>query len=37
MGMDVKTTLKTWTVQQALQSVIGFILVVVIYAGVSLL
>jgi GntP family gluconate:H+ symporter len=31
MGMDVKTTLKTWTVQQALQSVIGFVLVGVVY------
>jgi GntP family gluconate:H+ symporter len=24
MGMDVKTTLKTWTVQQAIESVLGF-------------
>ncbi|WP_309065754.1 GntP family permease [Microbacterium sp.] len=32
MGMDVKTTLKTWTVQQALESVVGFALVLVIYA-----
>lgn len=24
MGMDVKTTLKTWTVQQTIQSVVGF-------------
>jgi len=31
MGMDVKTTLKTWTVQQALQSVTGFVLVGAIY------
>ncbi|GAB3189218.1 GntP family permease [Nesterenkonia suensis] len=31
MGMDVKTTLKTWTVQQALQSVVGFLLVGVVY------
>ncbi|MFG6401932.1 MULTISPECIES: GntP family permease [unclassified Microbacterium] len=30
-GMDVKTTLKTWTVQQALESVIGFVLVLVVY------
>ncbi|RIJ77525.1 GntP family permease [Nakamurella silvestris] len=27
MGMDVKTTLKTWTLQQALESVLGFVLV----------
>lgn len=27
MGMDVKTTLKTWTVQQSLQSVLAFVLV----------
>lgn len=31
MGMDVKTTLKTWTVQQGLESVIGFAMVVVVY------
>lgn len=31
MGMDVKTTLRTWTVQQALQSVVGFAMVLVIY------
>ncbi|MFE7628832.1 GntP family permease [Kocuria sp. NPDC057446] len=31
MGMDVKTTLKTWTVQQALQSVVGFAIVLVIF------
>jgi GntP family gluconate:H+ symporter len=31
MGMDVKTTLKTWTVQQALQSVLGFVAVLVVY------
>ncbi|GAB3844959.1 GntP family permease [Nesterenkonia populi] len=37
MGMDVKTTLKVWTVQQGLQSLIGFGLVSVVYAGVSLL
>ncbi|WP_345478323.1 GntP family permease [Nesterenkonia rhizosphaerae] len=37
MGMDVKTTLKTWTVQQALQSVVGFALVSIIYLGVSAL
>ncbi|GAA4197147.1 GntP family permease [Microbacterium oryzae] len=32
MGMDVKTTLKTWTVQQAIESVVGFALVLVIFA-----
>ncbi|GAA1108726.1 MULTISPECIES: GntP family permease [Nesterenkonia] len=37
MGMDVKETLKTWTVQQALQSVLGFLLVVVVYLAASLL
>ena len=31
MGMDVKTTLRTWTVQQALESVLGFALVAVIF------
>ena len=31
MGMDVKTTLKTWTVQQALQSVAGFLVVGAVY------
>ena len=25
MGMDVKTTLKVWTTQQALQSIVGFV------------
>jgi GntP family gluconate:H+ symporter len=29
--MDVKTTLKTWTVQQGLESIIGFVLVLVVY------
>jgi GntP family gluconate:H+ symporter len=32
MNMDVKTTLKTWTVQQALESLVGFALVLAIYA-----
>jgi GntP family gluconate:H+ symporter len=32
MGMDVKTTLKTWTVQQAIESVIGFVFVLAVYA-----
>ncbi|HJB62727.1 MAG TPA: GntP family permease [Candidatus Microbacterium pullistercoris] len=32
MNMDVKTTLKTWTVQQAIESVVGFALVLVVYA-----
>jgi len=31
MGMDVKTTLKTWTVQQALESVLGFVIVLAIF------
>ncbi|MCM2972371.1 GntP family permease [Larsenimonas suaedae] len=31
-GMDVKTTLKTWTVQQALESVVGFLLAYAVYA-----
>ncbi|WP_010523898.1 GntP family permease [Nesterenkonia sp. F] len=35
LDMDVKTTLKTWTVQQALQSVIAFVLVGVIYLAAS--
>ncbi|MFC7375682.1 GntP family permease [Brachybacterium sp. GCM10030267] len=35
LDMDVKTTLKTWTVQQALQSVIAFALVGIIYLIVS--
>ncbi|GAA1169148.1 GntP family permease [Nesterenkonia xinjiangensis] len=37
MGMDVKTTLKTWTVQQALQSVVGFLLVGIVYLAASAL
>ncbi len=36
MGMDVKTTLRTWTVQQALESVVGFALVLVVFGAVSL-
>jgi GntP family gluconate:H+ symporter len=32
MNMDVKTTLKTWTVQQAIESLVGFAIVLVIYA-----
>jgi GntP family gluconate:H+ symporter len=31
MGMDVKTTLKTWTVQQAIESVLGFAIVLAIF------
>ncbi|MCP2031140.1 GntP family gluconate:H+ symporter [Okibacterium sp. HSC-33S16] len=31
MNMDVKTTLKTWTVQQTLESVVAFVLILVIY------
>lgn len=37
MGMDVKTTLKTWTVQQAIESVLGFGLVLIVYGIGSLL
>lgn len=36
MGMDVKTTLKTWTVQQALESVVGFAIVLGIFGLASL-
>ncbi|WP_152352393.1 GntP family permease [Brachybacterium subflavum] len=32
MGMDVKTTLKTWTVQQGIESVVGFAFVLAVYA-----
>ncbi|MES1952017.1 H+/gluconate symporter [Salinisphaera sp. S4-8] len=32
MGMDVKTTLKTWTVQQALESILAFIFTYLLYA-----
>lgn len=32
MGMDVATTLRTWTMNQVLVSVIGFALVLVVYA-----
>ncbi|GAB3673162.1 GntP family permease [Salinisphaera aquimarina] len=31
MGMDVKTTLKTWTVQQALESVVAFALTYILF------
>ncbi|MGQ1838334.1 GntP family permease [Kocuria turfanensis] len=31
MGMDVKTTLRTWTVQQTLQSVVGFAIVLAVF------
>jgi len=31
MGMDVKTTLRTWTVQQTLESVLAFVIVSVIF------
>ncbi|MFT8046907.1 hypothetical protein ACMYMB_23200, partial [Salmonella enterica subsp. enterica serovar Enteritidis] len=36
MGMDVKTTLKTWTVQQAIESVLGFLAALAVF-GVSAL
>ncbi|MFU8947523.1 GntP family permease [Mycetocola zhadangensis] len=32
MNMDVKTTLKTWTVQQTLESVVAFVFILVIYS-----
>ncbi|WP_043501866.1 GntP family permease [Georgenia sp. SUBG003] len=32
MGMDVKTTLKTWTVQQTIESVLGFVLALAVFA-----
>ncbi|PWH06375.1 permease [Brachybacterium endophyticum] len=32
MNMDVTTTLKTWTVQQAIESLVGFAFVLVVYA-----
>ncbi len=35
-GMDVATTLKTWTVQQAIQSVMGFAIILVVYMLASL-
>ena len=31
MGMDVRTTLRTWTVQQSLESVLAFTLVGVLF------
>lgn len=37
MGMDVKTTLKTWTVQQTIQSVVGFAMVSLVYLASSAL
>ncbi|WP_341854212.1 GntP family permease [Brachybacterium sp. GPGPB12] len=36
LRMDVKTTLRTWTVQQTIESLTGFVLVLVIYGIVSL-
>lgn len=36
MGMDVKTTLRTWTVQQALESVVAFAFVLALFGVVSL-
>ena len=35
MGMDVKTTLKTWTVQQTIESVLAFAIISVIFVGAS--
>ncbi|MGM1016912.1 MAG: GntP family permease [Actinomycetota bacterium] len=37
MGMDVKTTLKTWTVQQTIESVFAFALVLVVFGIGSML
>lgn len=37
MGMDVKTTLKTWTVQQAIESVTAFVLVLGLFGLASLI
>jgi GntP family gluconate:H+ symporter len=37
MGMDVKTTLKTWTVQQTIESALAFALVLVVYGIGSML
>ncbi|SDQ05487.1 GntP family permease [Microbacterium sp. cf332] len=37
MGMDVKTTLKTWTVQQTIESVLAFVLVLGIFGLASLI
>ncbi len=36
MGMDVKTTLKTWTVQQTIESVFAFGVVLIVYAAASM-
>ncbi|WP_114856043.1 GntP family permease [Brachybacterium sp. YJGR34] len=36
LGMDVKTTLKTWTVQQAIESVVAFVIVLGIYGLIQL-
>ncbi|MBA8816812.1 GntP family gluconate:H+ symporter [Microbacterium halimionae] len=37
MGMDVKTTLKTWTVQQAIESVTAFVFVLGVFGVASLI
>src|SRR5690606_29935429 len=37
MGMDVKTTLKTWTVQQTIESVLAFALTLVVFGLASLM
>ncbi|OHV08409.1 GntP family permease [Kushneria phosphatilytica] len=31
LGMDVKTTLQTWTVQQAIESVVGFVFACIVF------
>ena len=36
MGMDVKTTLRVWTVQQGVESVLGFAAALLVFAVGSL-
>ncbi|SJM71215.1 GntP family permease [Gulosibacter sp. 10] len=36
VGMDVPTTLRTWTIQQAIQSVAGFLVVLVVFLFASM-
>ena len=36
LGMDVKTTLKVWTVQQTIESIVGFALVLVVFGIASI-
>jgi len=37
MGMDVKTTLRVWTVQQAVESVLGFAAALLVFGVGALL